>query len=70
VALLRAIFVIAHRMASDVGCIGVLVDAKPQAVPFYERYGFVALDTVQGALGDRPQPVAMFLALKDIPTPE
>lgn len=67
--LLRAVLVIAHRMASDVGCIGVVVDAKPPAVPFYERYGFVSLHVRQGELGDRPAPVVMFLPLKDVPPP-
>lgn len=68
-ALLRAVFVIAHRLASDVGCIGVLVDAKPPSVHFYERYGFVALDVRQGTLGDRPEPTVMFLPLDAIPAP-
>jgi predicted N-acetyltransferase YhbS len=68
-ALLRAVFVIAHGMAPEVGCIGVVVDSKPPAVPFYERYGFVTLDALKGELGDRPQPIVMFLPLKDIPRP-
>lgn len=66
-ALLRAVFVTAHRMAKDVGCVGVVVDAKPPAVPLYERYGFVPLEVRGGALGDRPEPLPMFLRLKDIP---
>jgi len=27
--LLRAVFVLAHKMAADVGCFGIVVDAKP-----------------------------------------
>lgn len=69
-ALLRGVFTTAHRMADDVGCIGVVVDAKLPAVPFYERYGFVPLDVQRGALGDRPEPLPMFLRLKDIPSPD
>lgn len=65
--LLKAVFVLARAMASDFGCIGVLVDAKPQAVAFYERYGFTALDVVQGQLGDRPEPTPMFLEIGAIP---
>jgi GNAT superfamily N-acetyltransferase len=68
-ALIRAVFITARRMAEDVGCVGVLVDAKPPAVPFYERYGFVLLEIRAGALGDRPEPLPMFLRLKDIPRP-
>jgi GNAT superfamily N-acetyltransferase len=65
--LLKAVFMLAHRMASDVGCVGVVVDAKPDAVAFYTRYGFEALGLVSGELGDRPAPRAMFLELGAIP---
>ncbi len=68
--LLRAVFVTAHRMAADVGCIGVVVDAKPPTIPFYERFGFVPLDPRRGVLGDRPEPLPMFLRLKDILSPD
>jgi GNAT superfamily N-acetyltransferase len=30
----------ARRLSSEVGGIGILVDAKPDAVGFYEQYGF------------------------------
>ncbi len=62
-ALLRAVFELARRMSDDMGCVGVVVDAKPEALTFYERLGFFRLDVVGGALGDRPQPVPMFLEL-------
>lgn len=65
--LLKAVFLLAKAMAADFGCIGVVVDAKPQAVAFYERYGFMALEVVQGQLEDRPEPVAMFLEIGAIP---
>lgn len=68
-ALLRAVFVFAHRMADDLGCIGVVVDAKPEAVPFYERLGFTKLGALAGQLGDRPEPLPMFLELGAIPKP-
>lgn len=67
--LLRAVFVLAHRMAADMGCIGVVVDAKADAVGFYEKLGFIALAAVAGQLGDRPEPLPMFLELGAIPTP-
>ncbi len=66
-ALLRTVFILAHRMADDFGCIGVVVDAKPEASSFYERLGFQSLVTTKGALGDRPAPTPMFLELAAIP---
>lgn len=68
-ALLRAIFLLAHRMAEDLGCIGVVVDAKPEAIPFYEKLGFIDLEASAGQLGDRPEPRPMFLELGAIPKP-
>jgi GNAT superfamily N-acetyltransferase len=67
--LLRAVFVLAHSMAADVGCVGVVVDAKPEAVGFYQKFGFLALEVTAGELGDRPQPLPMFLELAAIPKP-
>jgi GNAT superfamily N-acetyltransferase len=67
--LLRAVFTLAWRMADDFGCIGVVVDAKPEAVQFYVRLGFEPLVHFKGALGDRPEPTAMFLELGAIPRP-
>lgn len=65
--LLKAVFVMARAMAGDFGCIGVVVDAKPQAVAFYKRYGFTILEVVQGQLGERPEPLPMFLEIEAIP---
>lgn len=45
------------------GCVGVVVDAKAEAAELYRKLGFCALTAVQGSLGDRPEPVPMFLAL-------
>lgn len=65
--LLRATFKIAHEMADRTGCIAVVVDAKPHAVGFYEKFGFEKLEIVSGGLGDRPSPQPMILALGSIP---
>jgi len=67
--LLRAVLVLAHRMADEFGCLGVVVDAKPEAVPFYENLGFIDLGARAGQLGDRPEPRPMFLELGAIPKP-
>jgi GNAT superfamily N-acetyltransferase len=67
--LLRAVFALAHKMATDVGCLGVVVDAKPEAVGFYQKLGFNPLEATAGQLGDRPQPLPMFLELGAVPKP-
>jgi hypothetical protein len=52
---------LALEMRDRVGCIGVVVDAKPPAVNFYSSLGFRSIDLISGVLGDRPEPIAMFL---------
>jgi predicted N-acetyltransferase YhbS len=66
-ALVRFAFGLAHEMADRVGCTGVLVDAKPGAVAFYDKLGFRPCETTNGELGDRPMPTLMFLGLGAIP---
>ena len=53
-------------MADDFGCVGVVVDAKPEAVPFYTKYGFMAVEAVEGASDARPRPRPMFLSIRGI----
>ena len=48
--------------ASDVANVGVITDAKPEAVSFYQGLGFVAVEGVrEGLLHGEPPP--MFLAI-------
>jgi GNAT superfamily N-acetyltransferase len=68
-ALLRFALTLARRTAEEIGCVGVVVDAKPDALAFYLRYGFEPMSTVQGALLDRPEPTPMFLPFSAIPCP-
>lgn len=65
--LLRTVFALAQEMSRTVGCVGVVVDAKADAVRFYERLGFRAMVTRAGALGDRPEPLPMYLHLSAVP---
>ncbi|MBW2700296.1 MAG: GNAT family N-acetyltransferase [Deltaproteobacteria bacterium] len=67
--LLRSVFEISRNMAESFGCVGVVVDAKAEAeaVAFYERYGFEALDVIEGKLGSRPEPLPMFIPIGSIP---
>ena len=64
--LLRFVNKLAAKMADDVGCAGVVVDAKPTAVDFYARYGFTAFDPVEGHSEERPRPTAMWLPIQAI----
>ncbi len=64
--LLRAMLELALEMRDRVVCIGVVVDAKPDAIAFYSALGFYPIGLVSGALGDRPEPVAMFLPIAQI----
>lgn len=65
--LLRFSLEMALDMAGQLGCVGVVVDAKEEAVAFYERYGFEPFEVLQGGSDARPAPVAMFLPLGSIP---
>ncbi len=65
--LLRTVFALAHKMADEMGCVGVVVDAKPEAAGFYRKLGFIELEARAGALGDRPQPQPLFIELGAVP---
>jgi predicted N-acetyltransferase YhbS len=64
--LLRFVLRLALQMGDDYGCVGVIVDAKPDAQAFYAKYGFVAVEAVQGLSEARPAPTPMFLSLRAI----
>ncbi len=66
-ALLRFAIELAERMMTELGCVGLVVDAKRGAEEFYRRYGFVPLDVLEGATAQRPEPVPMFLTLGSVP---
>jgi hypothetical protein len=40
-----------RQMTEAIGCVGVLVDAKPEAMAFYERLGFLTMESVAGQIG-------------------
>ena len=64
--LLLFVLRLSERMAEDFGCAGVVVDAKPQAIPFYARYGFIETEALEGQSEARPQPTPLFLAMRAI----
>src|SRR5437588_7908781 len=45
--LLRFVLKLAAKMADEIGCAGIVVDAKPGALAFYPKYGFVAFDALE-----------------------
>ncbi len=65
--LLRFCLELALRMRNEFGCVGMAVDAKPGAVEFYRRYGFVVIEAAAGAARTHPPPRLMFLALESVP---
>ncbi|HUE89727.1 MAG TPA: GNAT family N-acetyltransferase [Vicinamibacterales bacterium] len=64
--LLRFVLRLSRQMADEYGCVGVVVDAKPEAEAFYARYGFIAVDAVEGRSDARPVPTPMFLSMRAI----
>lgn len=62
--LLRFVLQLAMRMADDYGCIGVVVDAKADALDFYAKYGFIPVEALEGQSDARPQPTPMFLSIR------
>ncbi len=64
-ALLRHVLALAVEQRDAFGCVGVVTDAKPEAVVFYEALGFAALEGVRrGRLHGDPLP--MFLPIGTI----
>lgn len=66
-ALLGFALNLARKTAVEVGCTGVVVDAKPQALAFYLKYGFEPFALREGGLLERPEPTTLFLPLSAIP---
>lgn len=68
--MLRFCLELAEKMRDEIGCVGVLVDAKKHAVSYYEQFGFVPIDLLEGVSPQVPKQTAMFLALSSIPRPK
>ena len=64
-ALVRHVLHLALEQRDRLGCVGVVTDAKGEAVRFYEALGFVPLEGVrEGLLPGEPLP--MFLAIETV----
>lgn len=66
-ALLRHACALADAQARDVGCIGIVADAKAGAGRFYERFGFAVMPVESGELDIRAAAQPMFLPMGRIP---
>lgn len=64
--LLRYVLSLALVLSARVGCVGILVDAKPTAVAYYAGFGFEERTAAMGQSGERPEPVLMFLSLDQV----
>jgi GNAT superfamily N-acetyltransferase len=62
--LLRHVFLLALQMSQEYGCVGVVVDAKRDAVEFYARVGFSPLEVTEGEIEARPKPAPLFLPIE------
>jgi GNAT superfamily N-acetyltransferase len=65
-ALLRHVPALALQQRASLGCVGVVTDAKPEAVDFYRRCGFEPLEGVcEGALHGDATPLFLHLEAVD-----
>lgn len=63
--LLRQVLVLALAQRDALGCVGVVVDAKPDAVAFYQDLGFAPLAGLrEGGIHGDPQP--LFLDIRAV----
>ena len=66
-ALLRFCIELAEKMRDELGCVGVVVDAKPGVVEYYRRLGFTPVDDEEGSAAIIPRPTILFLPLASVP---
>lgn len=66
-ALLRFCIELAEKMRDELGCVGIVVDAKPGATEFYRRLGFTLVEEEEGSAAILPRPTMMFLPLASVP---
>jgi predicted N-acetyltransferase YhbS len=63
--LLKQVFTLAVQQHLTVGCAAVIVDAKPEAVAYYPKYGFKKTRAIEGAVTN-PNQTRMFILIKDV----
>jgi hypothetical protein len=63
---MRHVLGLALRMEGELDCVGVLVDAKPQAMKYYQQFGFEPKPAAEGQVVAPEALLAMFLPLETI----
>ena len=64
--LLRKVCALAWELAEKFGCVGIVVDAKPESISYYEQYGFHEISLEEGDLPSSADTVSLFIALKSV----
>ena len=64
--LMKTMFHLSLEQKEKFGCVGIVVDAKSDAVQFYKKLGFVELEVEQGDLNVHPPQTAMFISTKTV----
>jgi len=59
--LLKFAFNKALELKDTFGCVGIVVDAKKEAIPFYKHFGFIEMNVIEKHLT-----IPMFLSIKSL----
>jgi len=61
--LLRSMFELAVNIREQIGCVGIVIDAKQESISFYTKLGFITLEATKGMLRTPTDTTPLFLNL-------
>jgi len=64
--LIKSMFYLSLEQKEKFGCVGIVVDAKSDAILFYKKLGFIELEAEGGKLNVHPSQTAMFIGTKTV----
>jgi ribosomal protein S18 acetylase RimI-like enzyme len=64
--LMQKMIYLAIEIDNLASCVGIFVDAKKDALSFYEKYGFEVVPVINGELSVKPTQTLMYLSMKTI----
>lgn len=64
--LMQKMIYLAMEIDNLVACVGIFVDAKKDALSFYEKYGFEIVPVIKGELSTKPTQTMMYLSMKTV----